>query len=60
LVSHDDRRRLEAERFAAAGRQDHKAVARLQHRLHGLALQRPEIRKAPHAMQRVAQGIVRC
>jgi hypothetical protein len=27
--------------------------------VHRLALQRPEIREAPHAMQRVAQGLVR-
>ena len=37
-----ERRHLVAERFAAAGRQDYERVAPLQHRGHGLFLQRTE------------------
>ena len=54
----DDRRRLEAERFAAAGRQDDDAVARIEDRVHRLALQRAERRVAPDALQRLAQRVV--
>jgi len=53
---HHQRRRLEAQRLAAAGRQHDKAVASFQHGVHGFALQRPEVRESPDAVQRIAQG----
>ena len=48
----DDRRRLEAQRLAAAGRQHDDAVAALEDRLHRLALQRTEVGEPPDTMKR--------
>ena len=47
------RRRLEAQRLAAAGRQDDDAVAAGENRVHRLALQRAEAGEPPHAVEHV-------
>ena len=54
-IAEHKRRRLEAERLAAARGEHEQAVATLEDRVHGLALQWAEIGKAPDAVQRVAQ-----
>jgi hypothetical protein len=51
----DQGRRLEAQRFPASRRQDDDAVAPVEHRVHGVPLQRPEIGKPPDAVERVEQ-----
>ena len=53
-----DRRRLEAQRLAATGREHDDAVARLQNRVHRLALERTEFRKAPDAVERVREQAI--
>jgi hypothetical protein len=55
-LSDHERWRLEAQRLPAAGRQDDDAVAAVEDGVHGFALQRPEVREPPDAMQRFAQG----
>jgi hypothetical protein len=53
-VEHD-RRRLKAERFAAAGRQDNHTVAPFENGVHRFALKRAEIGEAPDAVERIEQ-----
>ena len=53
----DQRRRLEAERLAAAGRQHQHAVAALEDRVDRLALPRPELAEAPVALEHLDDGI---
>ena len=48
-----DRRRLKAQRLAAAGREDDDAVARGQDRVHRLALEGAEVGEAPDAVKRI-------
>jgi len=57
VVDLDERRRLEAERLAAARRQDDDAVSAREDRLHRLALQRAEVGEAPHAVERGAERV---
>ena len=60
-VAHE-RRRLEAERLAAAGRQHDDRVAPGEDRVHGFALQRPERRVAPVLLkhrQELVHGLFR-
>ena len=57
-VGLDDRRRLEAQRLAAAGRQHDDAVARRENRVHRLALERTEARETPDAVERVLEDDV--
>ncbi len=54
----NQRRRLEADRLAAARRQDDDAVARGEDRVHRFALQRTKAGKAPHAVEHVVQDAI--
>ena len=59
LFVQQQRRRLETQRLAAAGRQHEQAVAAIDDRVHGFLLEWPESRKAPDAVERIKQqGIV--
>jgi hypothetical protein len=58
MLGVDDRRCLKAKRLAAAGRKNDHAVAAVEDGLHRFALQRPERREAPDAVERLLESLV--